>query len=250
MPWFDCAIKRPITTNMGGTLSPNYGLILHHAVANQSLWSFFNSPSAQVSAHFWVSLTGVIEQYVDTNVVAWHAKQLNGRYCGVETEGCTQSPYDQPMTAAMISALARLYAEGNKRHGWKYQLINQDGQQGFGYHRMAVNTGCPCDVRVNTRQQILDQAQGGAPPSPSTARSSELIASTSSGKGYWTTTSDGAVYAFGDAQHAGQPFPNTKLAAPIIGIAGCSNSGYWLLAKDGGVFAYGSAQYLGKPDRT
>jgi hypothetical protein len=168
VPRFACAIWRPIGANTGGVISNNLGLILHHAVASGSLWSFFNSPSAQVSAHFWVSRTGVIEQYVDTSVVAWHGKSLNSRYVGVETEGCGPAPHAEPMPEAMIDAMGRLYAEGMRVHGWANRDINAEGQNGFGFHRMAVNTACPCDVRLNMRPEIRRRATGGAtaPPKP------------------------------------------------------------------------------------
>lgn len=167
MPWFDCAVRRPISANTGGTLSPNLGLVLHHAVMNGSGWAFFNSPSAGVSAHFWVLQSGVIEQYVDTNVVSWHGRSLNSRYVGVETEGCTKAPHADAMSEAMVAALARIYAEGARRHGWPNALASADGQKGFGFHRMAVATACPCDVRLNRRQEILNRAFGGAPiPGP------------------------------------------------------------------------------------
>ena len=114
MARFACATWRPIGANTGGRLSPNLGLILHHAVANESLFTFFNSPSAQVSAHFWVAKDGRIEQYVDTDVVAWHGRNLNGRYVGVETEGCGPAPHAEPMTPAMLDAMVRLYADSKK----------------------------------------------------------------------------------------------------------------------------------------
>lgn len=169
MPWFDCATRRPISANTGGMLSPNLGLVLHHQAGNGSLYGFFNNPASQVSAHFWVSKTGQIEQYVDTNVVSWHGRSLNSRYVGMETEGCASAPYAEPMTEAMINAIARIYKEGAQRHGWKNALANADGQPGFGYHRMGVNTACPCDVRLNKRQDILNRAFDGAPtPVPPT----------------------------------------------------------------------------------
>lgn len=249
MVWFDCATRKPISTNMGGSLTANLGLILHHAVANGSLFSFFNSPSAQVSAHFWVSKTGVIEQYVPANIVAWHAKQLNGTYLGVETEGCAVPPYAEPLTPQAKDALARIYAEGARRFGWPFALANSDGQRGFGFHRMAVNTACPCDVRVNARSEILAIAKGGTPP-PTIRKGLNMIAATPTGKGYFTTTADGAVYAFGDAKFKGGA--NTlspKINGTIIGIACSAVDGYWLMASDGGIFAFGSAGYYGRPDR-
>lgn len=166
MARFACANWRPISSNMGENIINNYGLILHHQAGNGSLFNFFNNPSAEVSAHFWVSKTGVIEQYVDTGRVAWHGRSLNTNYVGVETEGCATSPYAEPFTDAQIQALARLYKEGNKTHGWPNRIINQQGQFGFGFHRMAVNTGCPCDERNNKRQTILNIAFGATPKPP------------------------------------------------------------------------------------
>jgi hypothetical protein len=168
MARFDCATWRPIGCNMGGPITP-IGLVLHHAVADGSLYGFFSSPAAQVSAHFWVARDGTVEQYVDTETAAWHGMSLNARYCGVETEGCTQAPdYAEPMTAAMIDGLAAIYAEGHRRHGWPDALAETDGQPGFGYHRMAVATACPCDIRLAARPQVLALAfgSGGTPPGP------------------------------------------------------------------------------------
>jgi N-acetylmuramoyl-L-alanine amidase/Putative peptidoglycan binding domain len=159
----DCAVWRPIAANTGGPLAPA-GLILHHAVANGSLYTFFANPAAQVSAHFWVAQDGTVEQYVDSEVVAWHGMALNASYCGVETEGCTAPPYADPMSEAMVAGLAAVYAEGAARHGWPNALAEKNGQPGFGYHRMEVATGCPCDVRLARRPDILALAFGIAPP--------------------------------------------------------------------------------------
>lgn len=248
MPIFDCAEWRPISTNTGGSLGPNLGLILHHAIMNGSLYNFFNDPSSEVSAHFLAMKDGRLEQYVDTNKVAWHGKSLNSRYVGVETEGCAGSPYAEPMTDAMVNALARLYAEGNRRHGWPFRLSNAEGQSGFGFHRMAVNTACPCDVRLNMRQEILNRAQGHVPAPSTPEKGTEMIVSTGTNQGYWTTTRDGAVYSFGDAQYHGNAMGH--VTGQIVGISAHGNDGYRLLASDGGVFCFGSAPYMGRPDRT
>lgn len=161
MAWFDCATKRAISNNIGGTLSSQRGLVLHHQAGNGSLYGWFNNPAAKVSAHFWVSKGGAIEQYVDTARVTWHGIDLNSNWVSVETEGCP-SGRDEAMTDAMFNALVRLYREGNRRHGWANQLASSNGGRGFGYHRMAVNTACPCDVRLNRRSAILAAVFGGA----------------------------------------------------------------------------------------
>lgn len=249
MPWFDCAARRQIGANTGGTLTPNLGLVLHHAVANGSLWNFFNSPSAQVSAHFWVAKDGRIEQYADSDRVTWHGKSLNSRYCGVETEGCTQGPaYAEPMTDAMIDALARIYAEGMRRHGWANAKANADGQKGLGYHRMAVQTACPCDVRLNQRDEILRRAGGGGAVAPPSSKGNGAMALVSKGPGgYWVFGGDGGVFCFGDAGFYGSlPGLNVKPAKPIVGGAATpSGNGYWMTSADGGVFCFGDAPFHG-----
>jgi len=121
MARFDCATWLPISANTGGPLRP-IGLVLHHAVADGSLYAFFDSPAAEVSAHFWVAQDGTVEQYIDSEVVGWHGMALNGAYCGVETEGCAAPPHAEPMSDAMVAGLAALYAEGAARHGWPNAL--------------------------------------------------------------------------------------------------------------------------------
>lgn len=150
-------------------MTANRGLILHHAVANGSLFALFNTPSSQVSTQFWVGRQlGQIEQYVDSEVVAWAtgSGEGNSTFCSVETEGCTTPPYAEPMTDAMIDNLAALYREGAVRHGWPNALADSAGVPGFGYHRLWSATACPCDVRVNMRSTILNRAFW-APPTPS-----------------------------------------------------------------------------------
>jgi hypothetical protein len=165
MAIFDCANWRPVG-NHGGRMSAQRGLLLHHACGDGSLHGWFNNPASGVSAHFWVARDGIIEQYVDSEVVAWHAMNLNDTYCGVETEGCVAPPHAEPMTEAMVLALAVLYAEGHARHGWPNALANYDGEAGFGFHRMGVATDCPCDVRLARRAEILALAFQGPQPQP------------------------------------------------------------------------------------
>jgi hypothetical protein len=92
------------------------------------------------------------------------------------------------------------------------------------------------------------------------------FATTPDGRGYWMASTDGSVYAFGDAQFYGS-LPSLGLTATPVSIIGYSRpstvgvsiplstvstlvrtndgAGYWLSALDGGVFAFGDARYLG-----
>ncbi|HEV7886021.1 MAG TPA: choice-of-anchor Q domain-containing protein [Acidimicrobiales bacterium] len=65
-------------------------------------------------------------------------------------------------------------------------------------------------------------------------------------EGYYTTSSEGGVFAFGPDAHFKGNALNEALAAPIVGIAASpTGNGYWLAGEDGGVFAYGDAGFFG-----
>jgi hypothetical protein len=135
---------------------------MHQQVGYGSLFGFFNNPASKVSAHFWIGRDGTAEQYVDTAVVAWHAKQANGAWCGVEFEGYPT----EALTPGQIDAGGALYAEGARVHRWPLQLAEREADRGFGYHRMAVATACPSDLRLAARPAILAIAAGGVPVAP------------------------------------------------------------------------------------
>jgi hypothetical protein len=136
----------------------------------------------------------------------------------------------------MVAALARLYSEGHQRHGWPYQLANTDGAPGFGYHRMAVNTACPCDVRLNRRSDILAIASGfSPPPSPSTEDNNMMLLDPRSG-GYWVAFADGAVHAYKGAPMLGGTNNDkyNRQKWPCIGIAGRRDGNGYTLGLDPG----------------
>jgi hypothetical protein len=64
-------------------------------------------------------------------------------------------------------------------------------------------------------------------------------------EGYYETSAQGAVSAFGDAQLFGDA-SGSPLKAPIVGISQTGDDGgYWLVAADGGVFSFGDASFFG-----
>jgi hypothetical protein len=67
----------------------------------------------------------------------------------------------------------------------------------------------------------------------------------SKGHGYWVTTIDGKVKAFGRAQWYGD-LRGQKLSAPIIGSAPLPDgTGYWFAGVDGAVYHFGHARSYG-----
>ena len=245
------AIWQPVA-QCSGTLRP-IAVCLHHQAGSGNPASVY--ASRNVSAHFWLPRAAQPVQHVDTAVRSWHGGgTLNDTSIGVETEGCGSPPHADPLTERQLDDFGALMAWAHEEHGIPLVLSETATTPGLNYHRCqgGFNTACPCDERLNSRSEILRRAGGGASSTaPTKRKGKQMIASTSTGKGYWTTTTDGAIGAFGDAQYEEGAFSPDVVppGAEIVGIAGCGTNGYWLLGSDGSVFAFGSAQYHGRPDR-
>jgi hypothetical protein len=207
-----------------------------------------------VSAHFWIPYAGDPVQHVDTGVRAWHGgtEGLNGNCIGVETEGCASAPNADALNDYQVDLFAELMAWAHDTHGVPLQLSEAATTPGLNYHRCqgGFATACPCQVRVDARAEILRRAAGGTVAPAPTQEEGNMIASTPGGKGYFTATRDGAVYAFGDAQFkGGANTGHLPKGRKIVGITAADKDGYWMLSDGGDVYAYGTAQFYGKPDR-
>jgi subtilisin family serine protease len=64
------------------------------------------------------------------------------------------------------------------------------------------------------------------------------------GSGYWVTSADGAVHAFGATRSYGDMLGRTS--SPVVAsVRTPSGHGYWLAAADGSVYAFGDAGFRG-----
>ena len=117
-------------------------------------------------------------------------------------------------------------AEGTSPHN-HFEIKKPDGTNVNPYWSLMLSQG----RRVHDRCGFDDNPQGT--PTPASAL------------GYWTTTSDGAVYAYGGAPYLGG-MGGKPLARPMIGLTPTpSGLGYWQLAADGGIFSFGDAVFRG-----
>jgi hypothetical protein len=107
-----------------------------------------------------------------------------------------------------------------------YYIYDQAGDvTGFGNDGYLLYIGSPLTLKLNA--PIINMV-----PTPD-------------GNGYWMLSSDGGIYAYGDAAFYGS-MGGQRLNAPVVGIASTSDGrGYWLVASDGGIFAFGDAVFLG-----
>jgi hypothetical protein len=224
----------------------------------QSLGSYFASPSAGVSSHTGIDDTpGVIGEYVRRSDKAW--TQGNANPYSVAAELCAfaaWSPAEWQLHQTMLANTAQWVAEECAAFGIPLRKLSaaqaQGGQAGVCQHvdlgaagggHWDCGPGFPMD-------QVIEMAAGGAPAPGPTEQEGNMIASTPDGRGYFTATRDGRVYAFGDAVFKG-PTGDTHLPAgrTIVGIAAAAKDGYWLLSDGGDLYTYGTAQFYGKPDR-
>jgi N-acetyl-anhydromuramyl-L-alanine amidase AmpD len=170
------ALFQPVAQH-GGTLRP-IAVCLHHQAGSGNPASVYASRG--VSAHFWLPRSSSVQpvQHVDTAQQAWHGMTShNQNSIGVETEGCGSPPHADPLTEYQLDQFGALMKWANEVHGVPLVLSESTTTPGLNYHRCAGGpaTGCPCDVRVNARAEILRRAgamvSGSTPSSPSSPSS-------------------------------------------------------------------------------
>jgi hypothetical protein len=245
-------------------------VVLHTAEGARNyrdLGAFFANPASGVSSHTGIDDTpGRIGEYVQAEPFkSWTASNANP--IAVQTELCAFAAWDTAtwhQHPNMLENCAAWINEECARFGIPLVRLTPSEAQGgahgicqhvdlgsWGGGHWDCGPGFPMDEVMALAGGILTQ-----PDRPHT-KGREMIAPTN-GDGYWTTTHDGAVYSFGDAQFRGSAFDidpltpgaqRVEVNGEIVGIAGHGKDGYWLLASDGGVFAFGSAQFFGRPDR-
>ena len=77
--------------------------------------SWFQNPSAKVSAHYVVSKTGAVTQMVKEKDIGWHVGSANGYTVGIEHEGYVSDP--NWATPKMVTASAKLTCYLVKKYG-------------------------------------------------------------------------------------------------------------------------------------
>jgi hypothetical protein len=244
------ATYRPVRS-YSSNLKAHKGLVLHVQVGNGSPYGWFSNRANQASSHFWISKTGKLEQFVDTDLAAWTEASGNSAWAAVETEGFPT----ESLTDAQVNTLAKLYAWGNKTHGWPFQITDSVNGTGFGTHGMGGiqwggHTGCPGDLRKAQRANILSIAQGAtpAPPTPVANTESVYIIVPCSTGGYWELKrADGGIANRNGAPFFGAMPGNAEVVSPLVGITECkrngSVTGYWVYDEQGHVYAFGGAPY-------
>lgn len=185
MPLYPGAVQRHLNPSYAGARKRPYTnrVNLHTQAGNGSLFNFFNGPG-KASSVFWVSKTGLVEQYMDSDMQAEADLDGNDATVSIETEGGTE-PWT-PEQLASIIALVRWLCDvynlpkrlatsskiGEESRGISWHRLGIDGnfpalpsryagrkQRGGGMHySRATGKVCPGDARID---QIFDAVLPG-----------------------------------------------------------------------------------------
>lgn len=145
--------------NVGGNLiRPAKGLVVHVEVGTEAgTTSCFQNPRFQASAHFGCANDGSLDQFVDTDAVAWAEVAGNPGWISVETEGDPSTP----LTDAQVASIGRLFQWLRGLYGFPSQTCDHDG------------TGLT--THAHYPSGIADPSWGGH-PCPGPLRSAQLPA--------------------------------------------------------------------------
>lgn len=150
-------MQKPISSH-GGIRPRTYGLVLHVQVGNGSLYGYFGNPANSVSSAYWVSKSGVIEQYYDDALTGWTQADGNSSWVAVETEGNV----DEPLTDAQLDAVASLLSQLSDKYGFPIQNTSDVNGRGLGHHAMGGvawgNHPCPGPIRIAQKDEIVARA--------------------------------------------------------------------------------------------
>jgi len=156
-------------------------VILHTAVStSNSLYDFLQNNSV-LESHFYVTEEGVIEQYMDTQIMADANKNANSFAVSIETEDGRQiRPWTDPQLASLIHLVTWLC---DTHHIPKVQIPSAYGS-GIGWHVMfgapgpwtPVAKSCPGQPRIDqTRNVLIPAVARGTQPTPPPIIPEELM---------------------------------------------------------------------------
>lgn len=191
--FYPLAIQKPIVRNFGGKRSKTRGAVVHvDAGAAASLQGWFNNPASGASCHFYVRYDGVVEQYLDADLIAWTQRAGNTTCIGIETQGKGEGQW----TAAQLASLVGLLRWLAERYGFPIasMVTSRPAARGIGMHRFGIDPyrvaggevwgpyakACPGNDRVLQFPKVIEMVNGQAvvipPAAPPAAAPAETEA--------------------------------------------------------------------------
>lgn len=160
--WLDIAVRRPVRHfSVGGMSGRLHGLVLHVQQGTEAdTVSWFNAIGlpAPASAHFGNPKHGPLEQFVDTDNMAWAQKAGNHDWISIENEGYV----GDSLTPSQVENVAMLLAWLHWAKDVPLQLADNPASFGLGYHSMGGSAWghlyCPGKPIIGQRLTIIELA--------------------------------------------------------------------------------------------
>lgn len=136
-------------------------IILHSAGGKGSLYGFWLN-SSDLECHFWVSETGVVEQYMSTTTRADANLHANSFAVSIETESTVSA--SEPWTQAQLDAIIKLCDWLCTTHNIPREQIASPVGSGIGWHVMwgapgewtpAKGKVCPGPKRIEQTKNVV-----------------------------------------------------------------------------------------------
>lgn len=174
MATYPHAVQKRISRNHGGKRKSTRAVVFHvDAGGASSLFGWFNNPKSSASSHFYVRYDGVVEQYLDTDLIAWTQRDGNATCIGIETQGKGEGSWTPAQLASLVALtrwLCDLYGIG------KVDMVtSRASARGIGMHRYGIDPWrasggqvwggrgkvCPGDDRVRQFPSVVSGVAGG-----------------------------------------------------------------------------------------
>ncbi len=177
MPRYPGATWRPTRkTGKFGRVTRHDAVVLHVSASPTatSLYGWWQNPdSGADGSHFHVDVNGHVEQYEDTDYIAWTSRVGSHRSIGVETQGGASGEW----TPAQLAAIVALLIWCCDTHGIPRQDMRNSlpSSRGIGTHRYGIDPWrvsggevwsgpgkeCPGNDRQKQLPEIIARVQNG-----------------------------------------------------------------------------------------
>lgn len=160
--WKDLAPRQESTSNQGGKMTEQRGVVLHIAEGSYGgTISWQQNPTSDVSSHFIKGKNDGEEcQMVDTGTTAWTQKSGNGKWISIENAGSVPDK----LTASQVEFAAQILARAHREYGVPLQIATSPNGRGLGHHSMGCDydwghCSCPGTNIINQKSAIVARAK-------------------------------------------------------------------------------------------
>ncbi len=170
MAWTHHAIKKEIANNFNkGMMREIHGMVLHITDVTkkgalptmEGVRADFSDKSTRRSAHFCISKTGEIWQFVDTADRAWAIDGFIYDWHWISVENIAK--LGEKLTTEQLYGCGLLLGWLHSVYSVPLKLANNKDERGLGYHVMFKHGDhvCPGKAVIAQRQEIISIARDG-----------------------------------------------------------------------------------------